>query len=233
MTPEPVANPSLKAREAEADLNRTAGVSPACGQDGCGPFGIPHFHSLSAPEGGEGVKAGRHWVFVLPVLIFALLALGFYIGLGIDATVLPSALIDEPAPEFDLPPLPGHEPGFSTADLRGHVSLVNTFASWCAPCRAEHAVLNALAASKRVPIYGIDYKDKEETALAWIATLGNPYTRIGADSGRVGIDWGIYGVPETFVVDRAGRIRYKHVGPLTQRDVERKILPLVAKLEQQ
>ncbi|MBV9863368.1 MAG: DsbE family thiol:disulfide interchange protein [Alphaproteobacteria bacterium] len=173
----------------------------------------------------------RRWPYLVPVAVFALMAAAFYGGLGIDATVLPSALIDEPAPQFDLPPLPGHEHGFTTEDLKGHVSLVNTFASWCAPCRAEHPVLNALAQRKRVPIYGIDYKDKEEAASAWLGELGDPYDRIGADSGRVGIDWGVYGVPETFVIDRAGRIRYKHVGPLSQQDVDRTILPLVAKLE--
>jgi cytochrome c biogenesis protein CcmG/thiol:disulfide interchange protein DsbE len=173
----------------------------------------------------------RGWIYALPVLLFVGLMAGFYYGLQIDSTVLPSALIDELAPRFDLPPLPGHEPGFSSADLSGHVSLVNTFASWCTPCRAEHPILTALAATKRVAIYGIDYKDKQEAALAWIAALGNPYTRIGADNGRVGIDWGVYGVPETFVVDRLGRIRYKHVGPLTQADLDRTILPLVAQLE--
>jgi cytochrome c biogenesis protein CcmG/thiol:disulfide interchange protein DsbE len=173
----------------------------------------------------------RRWLFVLPAVAFGLLTTGFYVGLYTDTNVLPSALIDEPAPQFDLPPLPGQGQGFSTADLKGHVSLVNTFASWCLPCREEHPVLNALAATKRVTIYGIDYKDKEEAASAWLGELGNPYARIGADSGRVGIDWGVYGVPETFVVDRAGRIRYKHVGPLTEADVEHKILPLVAKLE--
>jgi cytochrome c biogenesis protein CcmG/thiol:disulfide interchange protein DsbE len=173
----------------------------------------------------------RSWIFLVPAAVFALLAAGFYVGLGIDSNVLPSALIDQPAPRFALPPLPGGERGFSSADLAGHVSLVNIFASWCAPCRAEHAVLNALGQTKRVPIYGIDYKDKADAALAWIAELGNPYTRIGADDGRVGIDWGVYGVPETFIVDRGGRIRYKHVGPLSQEDVERTILPLVARLE--
>ena len=174
----------------------------------------------------------RGWAFLLPAAVFALLTAGFYIGLGIDSKILPSALIDQPAPDFTLPPLHGEERGFSSADLQGHVSLVNVFASWCTPCRAEHAVLNALAQSKRVPIYGIDYKDKRDVALAWIAELGNPYTRIGADDGRVGIDWGVYGVPETFIVDRDGRIRYKHVGPLTEADVVRTILPLVARLEQ-
>jgi cytochrome c biogenesis protein CcmG/thiol:disulfide interchange protein DsbE len=174
----------------------------------------------------------RRWPYLLPVAVFALMAGGFYLGLGIDSNVLPSALIDEPAPEFELAPLPGSERGFATADLKGHVSLVNTFASWCTPCRQEHPVLNALAASKRVPIYGINYKDKGDAALAWIKALGDPYTRIGADSGQVGIDWGVYGVPETFVVDRTGHIRYKHVGPLTQADIDRAILPLVARLEQ-
>ena len=174
----------------------------------------------------------RGWLYLLPVALFALLAIGFYGGLETDTTVLPSALIDQPVPDFSLPPLAGGgEIGFSSGDLPGKVSLVNVFASWCAPCRAEHKVLNALAKSQRVPIYGINYKDRTEAARAWLAELGNPYTRIGADSGRVGIEWGVYGVPETFVVDRQGRIRYKHVGPLTQADLDRKILPLIAKLE--
>ena len=175
----------------------------------------------------------RGWIYLIPAAMFAVLAAGFYLGLGIDANVLPSPLIDRPAPRFALPPLQDGQSGFSSADLAGHVSLVNTFASWCAPCRAEHPVLNRLAHAKRVPIYGINYKDKAEVALAWIAELGNPYTRIGADDGRVGIDWGVYGVPETFLVDRDGRIRYKHVGPLTQADVEQTILPLVTRLERQ
>lgn len=175
-------------------------------------------------------------MYLLPVVLFALLAVGFYRGLETDTTVLPSPLIDKPAPDFSLPPLaPGGDAksgaGFSTADLRGKVSLVNVFASWCVPCRTEQPVLNALAKSQRVPIYGINYKDKPEAARAWIAELGNPYTRIGADDGRVGIEWGVYGVPETFVVDRDARIRYKHVGPLTPDDLDRKILPLITSLE--
>jgi len=174
---------------------------------------------------------GRRWIFAAPIAVFVLIALGFCLGLGINPQILPSALIDEPAPQFDLPPLPGRQQGFSTADLKGHVSLVNTFASWCAPCRMEHPVLNKLAALKRVPIYGIDYKDQGEAGGKWIETLGDPYTKIGADTGRVGIDWGVYGVPETFVVDRNGRIRYKHVGPLSENDVNRVILPMVARLE--
>ena len=173
----------------------------------------------------------RGWMYLLPVALFALLAVGFYGGLETDTNVLPSPLIDKKAPEFALPPLAGNGAGFSSADLSGKVSLVNVFASWCVPCRAEHKVLTALAQAKRLPIFGIDYKDKPDAARAWIADLGNPYTRIGADDGRVAIDWGVYGVPETFVVDRDARIRYKHVGPLTQTDLEQKILPLIASLE--
>jgi len=171
-------------------------------------------------------------MYLLPAALFALLVVGFYGGLETDTIALPSALIDQPAPEFALPPLAsGGDTGFSSADLTGKISLVNVFASWCVPCRAEHKVLNALAKSKRVPIYGINYKDKPEAARAWLVELGDPYIGIGADNGRIGIEWGVYGVPETFVVDRQGRIRYKHIGPLTQADLDRKILPLIAKLE--
>ncbi len=173
----------------------------------------------------------RRWIFIVPVAVFVAMVAAFFSGLGGDATVLPSALIDEKGPQFALPPLPGQEHGFTSADLQGKVSLVNTFASWCGPCRLEHPLLNALAQTKRVPIYGLNYKDNGEAARAWIAALGNPYTRIGADNGRVGIDWGVYGVPETFVVDRTGRIRYKHVGPLTQTVLDRTILPLLAQLD--
>src|SRR5262249_54576538 len=146
-------------------------------------------------------------------VVFGMMAAAFLVGLGIDPNILPSALIDEEVPQFALPPLPGKGEGFSSADLKGHVSLVNAFASWCGPCRIEHPVLNALAQKKRVTIYGLNYKDRPEAGLAWLAELGDPYAKIGADNGRVGLEWGIYGVPETFLVDRGGRIRYKHVGP--------------------
>jgi cytochrome c biogenesis protein CcmG/thiol:disulfide interchange protein DsbE len=171
------------------------------------------------------------WLYLLPVAVFALIAAGFYAGLGRDPDLLPSPLIDEPAPQFALPPLPGSVKGLAAGDLPGQVTLVNFFASWCQPCRAEHPALNALALTKRLPIYGIDYKDKGDAATAWLAELGDPYARVGADDGQVGIEWGVYGVPETFLVDKAGRIRYKHVGPLTQADLDRTILPLVAQLE--
>ena len=171
----------------------------------------------------------RRWLYLLPVLVFGLMAAGFYFGLGIDENVLPSPLINEEAPSFDLPALPGRAKGFSTADLKGHVSLVNAFASWCAPCRMEQPVLNALAETKRMPIYGIDYKDKPDDALSWIAALGDPYTAIGADDGQVGIEWGVYGVPETFLIGRDARIAYKLVGPITPDNLDAMLKPEIDK----
>jgi len=171
--------------------------------------------------------------FVLPVVVFAGLALVFAFGLGRDPSVVPSPLIDKPAPDFVLAPLHDGEPGLSSADLRGDVVLVNMFASWCVPCRAEHPLLMRLARETGVVIYGINYKDPPEAARKFLADLGNPYTRIGVDAdGRAGIDWGLYGVPETFLVDRNGRIRFKWVGPLTPEAVEEKIVPLWRGLRQ-
>ncbi len=174
--------------------------------------------------------------FVLPVVLFAGLAAAFAIYLhqigsgGKDARRIPSALIDKPAPGFALPPIEGRGVGLSSADLAGKVGLVNVFASWCAPCRVEHPVLMRLAA-EGVPIYGINYKDRPEDALAFLDELGDPYRAIGADSrGRVSIDWGVYGYPETFVVDREGIVRYKHVGPMTPHDLDRRIRPLLRTL---
>jgi cytochrome c biogenesis protein CcmG/thiol:disulfide interchange protein DsbE len=163
------------------------------------------------------------------VAVFVAVGIGLAVGLTRDPGTLPSALIDHPVPTFELPALEGGE-GFSNQDLVGQVSLVNVFASWCVPCRVEHPVLMKLAESG-VPIYGINYKDPPDQAQAWLAELGNPFQKIGADrSGRVGIEWGVYGVPETFVIDAEGRIRHKHVGPLQPRDLERTLLPILAEL---
>lgn len=167
----------------------------------------------------------------LPLAVFALLAAYFLAGLDRDPRAVPSALIDRPAPAFALPPLPGHERGFASADLGGTPALVNVFASWCGPCRIEHPVLVRLAEEENIPIFGINYKDRPEDALAWLGQFGNPYIGIGADgSGRVAIDWGVTGVPETFVVDATGRIRYKHIGPVMPNDMQEKILPLLREL---
>ena len=172
----------------------------------------------------------------IPAAVFALLAavFGFYlhqIGTGEkNAAQVPSVLIGKPAPEFDLPPIEGMDGGLKTADLQGRVAMVNVFASWCPPCRQEHPLLMRLARAG-VPIYGINIKDKPKDARAFLRRLGNPYRRIGADlSGRVSIDWGVYGYPETFILDRTGRVRYKHVGPILARDLETRIVPLLKKL---
>jgi cytochrome c biogenesis protein CcmG/thiol:disulfide interchange protein DsbE len=175
----------------------------------------------------------KRLLFLLPVVLFVAVGIGLALGLTRDPSVLPSVLIDKEVPSFELPSLEGvGRPGFSSEDLEGQVSLVNVFASWCVPCRVEHPIFVRLA-EQGVPIYGINYKDQPAKARAWLDELGNPFTAIGADTdGRVAIDWGVYGVPETFVVDREGRIRHRHVGPLQARDLERTILPMVAELSQ-
>lgn len=173
----------------------------------------------------------RGALFALPALGFAGLAAAFGWGLTRDASVVPSALIDKPVPDFDLPPVKGRTQGLATRDLRGEVSLVNVFASWCTACRYEHPIFMRLAAEKAVPIHGLNYKDAPDDAAAWLDALGDPYTRTGADrDGRVGIEWGVYGVPETFVISRDGRIAYKHVGPVDSRALRDTILPLIAEL---
>ena len=181
----------------------------------------------------SAVRAGStgRLLYVLPVSAFVAIATALAIGLTSDPREIPSALIDKPVPEFSLPPVKGRAQGFSTADLTGQVSLVNVFASWCVPCRAEHPLLLRLATENVVPIYGINYKDAPDDAARWLGELGDPYTRTGADlDGRVSVDWGVYGVPETFVIDRAGRIVHKHVGALTPRDLNQTILPLIERL---
>jgi len=179
-------------------------------------------HDETKPKGGF-----RPWMAVPALGAFAVLST-FLIQLGREDTdVLPSQLIDKPAPSFALDGL-GDTPGLSTEDLQGGgVKLVNVWASWCVPCRVEHPFIEALA-EEGIPIHGINYKDDPDNALAFLEELGNPYTRIGADrSGRVGIDWGVYGVPETYVLDAEGRIVYRHVGPIQGNDVSTKIRPAI------
>ena len=172
-------------------------------------------------------------IVLIPLIAFAALAAYLAVGLTHDPRVLPTALLDKPAPAFVLPPLREGGPGLAKADLEGQVSLVNVFASWCVPCRAEHPLLMRLAQEKIVPIYGINWKDKREDATAWLDRLGNPYSRIGYDGdGRVGIDWGVYGVPETYIIDRQGRIRHRHVGPLVPETLEKEILPKIRELQE-
>ncbi|WP_375263310.1 DsbE family thiol:disulfide interchange protein [Palleronia sp.] len=180
---------------------------------------------------GTTRRRGRLLVF-LPLAVFAGLAAAFYWGLWNNDDRLPSPLVGKAIPEFELPPIEGRDDGLSSADLRGQVSIVNVWASWCVPCRVEMPLLNELARDATVPIYGINYKDDAGEALAFLAELGDPYTRIGADrSGRVAIDWGVYGLPETFVIDAEGQIAYKHVGPFDRRSLEEDILPVVRQLQ--
>ena len=190
-----------------------------------------------APQGpGDHERTRRHsqrtrWAFLAPLLAFGVLALLLGIGLSLDPRAVPSPLIGKVAPQFDLPAVKGRSQGLATHDLMGEVSLVNVFASWCVACRAEHPVLIALARRKFVAIHGLNYKDKPDDAAAWLDRWGDPYTRTGADiDGRVGIDWGVYGVPETFVIDPQGRIAYKHIGPMTEEFVHDKLLPMIEEL---
>jgi len=173
----------------------------------------------------------RRLLYILPLLAFLALAGYFYMSLGGDPSLLPSAMIDQPTPAFRLDGLDGGKP-LAPADFAGKVVLINFFASWCVPCRAEHPLLMRLSGDLKVPIYGIDYKDKSEDGGDFLRVYGDPYSAVGADrDGRVGIDFGVYGVPETYVIDKAGRIRLRHVGPLTPDDVAHEIAPLVQALQ--
>ncbi len=170
----------------------------------------------------------------MPPVMFAVVALALAVGLTLKPREIPSALIGAPAPTFSLAAVDGSEPGLSNADLLGHVSIVNVFASWCVPCRAEHPLWMEVAERGEVPIHGLNYKDSREDATEWLETYGNPYTSIGADlTGRVGVDWGVYGVPETFVVDAQGRIQLKFIGPIDRFALENEILPKVQELQAQ
>ncbi len=184
----------------------------------------------------KSMQQKRPWcrvsgLVVAPAVAFVLMAF-FAWGLFNCDEALPSAMVDKSAPEFSLPPVLGRDDGLSTQDLAGHVSLVNVFASWCVPCRAEHPLFIELAELGEVPLYGINYKDPPEQARAWLDELGDPYTRIGADrDGRVGIEWGVYGVPETYVIAADGTIAYRHVGPITRTILQDTIMPIVRNLK--
>lgn len=185
----------------------------------------------SKPEPGAGSDAaaqggrsfGRWLLLLSPLAIFSVLAIIFFVQLtsGRNVQELPSALIGKPVPEFSLPALEGLKasgeqvPGLSSSDFQGKISLINIFASWCAPCRAEHPVLMALAKNEQLTIFGINYKDVDTNALRFLGSLGNPYARVGTDArGRAAIDWGFYGIPETLLVGPDGIIRHKIVGPI-------------------
>ena len=177
-------------------------------------------------------KPRRGIAIMLPLSAFIGIVILLAIGLTMDPREVPSPLIDKPVPVFELPPVQGRKLGLASSDLKGQVALVNVFASWCVACRQEHPLLMKLSRQNFVPIHGLNYKDKPDEAADWLDALGDPYTRTGADvNGRVGIDWGVYGVPETFVIDRNGNIAYKHIGPISEQDWVEKIRPLVEKLK--
>lgn len=174
----------------------------------------------------------RALIWSIPLFLFFILAIFLGVGLTRDPSYVPSPLINKPIPEFQLPPVKGRELGLSTQDLQAEVSLVNVFASWCVACREEHPFLMALSQNNRIPIHGLNYKDVPDDAAAWLDYFGDPYTRTGADiDGRVGIDWGVYGVPETFIIDKQGRIAYKHIGPIRTDDWEKKLLPVIQQIK--
>ncbi|HVE48575.1 MAG TPA: DsbE family thiol:disulfide interchange protein [Casimicrobiaceae bacterium] len=169
---------------------------------------------------------------LIPLAVFGVLLAFLLVGLGINPREVPSPLIGKPAPSFELQQLHQPRKKLGTNDLKGQVWLLNVWASWCVSCRVEHPLLVELAKKKLVPIVGLNYKDKPDEGVAWLAKHGDPYNVSVVDrDGRVGIDWGVYGVPETFVIDKAGVIRHKHVGPVDTASLEKKILPLVRELQ--
>jgi len=169
--------------------------------------------------------------FILPLAIFVALVALLAVGLTLDPRKVPSPLIGKPAPHFELPLLQEAKQTFTERDMLGKVWILNVWASWCVTCREEHPVLLELAASGVVPIYGLNYKDKREDGLAWLKGMGNPYKLSTFDfDGRVGIDYGVYGVPETFIIDKNGVIRHKQIGPITAEVLAKTILPLIDRL---
>ena len=185
----------------------------------------------ATPETPAGAK--RRWLALLPLLLFLALAGVFAAQLlsGRDSSVVPSALIGAPAPQIALPALEGSPlPGLDPAQFTGKVTLVNVWASWCGPCRQEHPLLMQLAQDDRVRIVGLNYKDRPENARRFLGDLGNPYDAVGVDdSGRAAIDWGVYGVPETFLVGKDGKIAWKQVGPFTPQIVAEKLMAEIEK----
>jgi cytochrome c biogenesis protein CcmG/thiol:disulfide interchange protein DsbE len=183
----------------------------------------------AAPQKPRGVTRLRILLAVAPLVVLVALVAVFALNMNRDPALIPSVLINKPAPQFNLAAVDGTGvPGFDTASLQGDVTVVNVFASWCIPCRQEHPMLAALKEVSGVRIFGINQRDQAANASEFLRELGNPYDRIGADTdNRVSIDWGVYGVPETFVVNAKGIITFKHVGPLSERALSTELLPAI------
>ena len=172
--------------------------------------------------------------FLLPLVIFLVMVYFLFVGLNLDPREVPSPLVGKPAPMFSLPRLDDPKESFSPKEMLGKVWLLNVWASWCGACRDEHPILIELSKSGLVPVYGMDYKDTREDAQQWLQQGGNPYVATVMDvDGRVGINYGVYGVPETYVIDKTGIIAYKQIGPVTDESLRNKILPLVKRLQAQ
>src|SRR5262249_21120158 len=169
--------------------------------------------------------------YLIPLIIFLGLLAFLAIGLGRDPHEVPSPLVNKPAPQFQLAQLHNPDKKFSADQMRGKVWLLNVWASWCVSCREEHPVLLEFSKTGQLPLYGLDYKDRRDDGLAWLSEFGNPYVLSAMDSdGRVGIDYGVYGVPETYLIDKDGVIRFKQIGPVTPEVLQNKILPLAREL---
>jgi cytochrome c biogenesis protein CcmG/thiol:disulfide interchange protein DsbE len=170
--------------------------------------------------------------YLLPLILFVVIAVFLAVGLNLNPRDVPSPLIDKPVPQFSLPTLQRVDQQISDKDFMGKVTLLNVWASWCSGCRVEHPLLLDIVKNHHVNLVGLDYKDHRRDAMQWLSRHGNPYRVIAFDlDGRVGIDWGVYGVPETFVIDKQGVIRYKHTGPLTRDVLQNKLLPMLRQLE--
>ena len=172
--------------------------------------------------------------FLIPLILFIVMVAFLAVGLKLDPREVPSPFIGKPAPAINLPQLADPGKSFSNANLQGQVSLLNVWASWCVSCKQEHPFLLKLAKQNILPIYGLDYKDEREAGMEWLNRLGNPYTVSVFDAdGKVGIEWGVYGVPETFVIDKQGVIRHKHTGPITEESWQKTLLPLIIQLQKE
>ncbi len=170
--------------------------------------------------------------YIIPLVLFIILSVFLAVGLKLNPKDIPSPLVDKAAPAFSAAKLNAPEQKLSSSDLKGKVWLFNVWASWCVSCREEHPVLNEFAKQHVVTIIGLNYKDEPDDAKQWLSTLGNPYSDSIMDKdGRIGLDWGVYGVPETFMIDKKGFVRYKHTGPVKADDIEQIFLPLITKLE--
>lgn len=174
----------------------------------------------------------RYLRYLIPLAVFLLMAVFLWRGLALDPRSVPSPLVNKPAPQFDLPQLADPAIQVKRDDMLGQVWILNVWASWCVSCRQEHPVLMRLARQNIVPIFGLNYKDTREAGIKWLNDFGDPYVASGFDvNGRVGIDYGVYGVPESYVIDKQGVIRYKHTGPVTDEAVMTTILPLLKELK--